>query len=164
MARSNDGKDEETNEEEDEFNENASLSREIKKLSFFSAGKESAEYKKKLVQKIKPNTLLFSEEDTTYKPPRRKQQQEKGKAGKTGKFFFGKTLKSKSSPEKEKEPIRCVILDVGGERFTAQRNSLLKYPTTRLGKLMRSSTISGEKLDVMQIKREIFFPRNFVFV
>ena len=94
MARSNDGKDEETNEEEDEFNENASLSREIKKLSFFSAGKESAEYKKKLVQKIKPNTLLFSEEDTTYKPPRRKQQPEKGKAGKTGKFFFGKTLKS----------------------------------------------------------------------
>ena len=39
---------------------------------------------------------------------------------------------------------QCVILDVGGERFIAQRNALLKYPTTRLGKLMRSATISGE--------------------
>ena len=62
--------------------------------------------------------------------------------GKTGKFFFGKTLKS-TTPQKEREPIKCVILDVGGERFIAQRNSLLKYPTTRLGKLMRSSTIQG---------------------
>ena len=136
-------KEEETKEQEDVFNENALLSREISKLSFMSAGSEQSEYKKKLVQMIKPNTLLFSEEDTTYKPPRRKQQPEKGKGGgKTGKFFFGKTLKS-VSPEKEKEPIRCVILDVGGERFTAQRNSLLKYPTTRLGKLMRSPNITG---------------------
>ena len=134
---------EEAKEEEDSFNENALLSREITKLSFLSAGSDQSEYKKKLVKMIKPNTLLFSEEDTTYKPPRRKQQPEKGKGGgKTGKFFFGKTLKS-VSPEKEKEPIRCVILDVGGERFTAQRNSLLKYPTTRLGKLMRSPNITG---------------------
>ena len=59
-----------------------------------------------------------------------------------GKFFFGKNLKGQT-PEKEKEPLKCVILDVGGERFIAQRNALLKYPTTRLGKLMRSSTIQG---------------------
>ena len=39
---------------------------------------------------------------------------------------------------------QCVILDVGGERFIAQRNAMLKYPTTRLGKLMRSATISGD--------------------
>ena len=136
-------KEQEAKEQEDSFNENALLSREISKLSFLSAGSDQSEYKKKLVQMIKPNTLLFSEEDTTYKPPRRKQQAEKGKGGgKTGKFFFGKTLKS-VSPEQEKEPIRCVILDVGGERFTAQRNSLLKYPTTRLGKLMRSPNITG---------------------
>ena len=133
---------EESKEQEDSFNENALLSREISKLSSLSTGNDPSEYKKKLVKLIKPNTLLFSEEDTTYKPPRRKQQPEKGKGGKTGKFFFGKTLKS-VSPEKEKEPIRCVILDVGGERFTAQRNSLLKYPTTRLGKLMRSPNITG---------------------
>ena len=63
--------------------------------------------------------------------------------GKTGKFFFGKTALKSSTPQKEREPIKCVILDVGGERFIAQRNSLLKYPTTRLGKLMRSSTIQG---------------------
>ena len=58
-------KDEETKEKEDEFNENALLSREISKLSFISGGSDSSEYKKKLVQMIKPNTLLFSEEDTT---------------------------------------------------------------------------------------------------
>ena len=64
--------------------------------------------------------------------------------GKTGKFFFGKDgLKAKSPQTSERDPIKCVILDVGGERYTAQRNSLLKYPTTRLGKLMRSATISG---------------------
>ena len=144
-SEDNAGKEEESKEQEDSFNENALFSREISKLSSLSAASDPAEYKKKLVKKIemiKPNTLLFSEEDTTYKPPRRKQQPEKGKGGKTGKFFFGKTLKS-VSPEKEKEPIRCVILDVGGERFTAQRNSLLKYPTTRLGKLMRSPNITG---------------------
>ena len=152
MTQCNTGKDDEAKEAEDEFDENSSLSREMTKLSFFSATNESAEYKRKLVQMIKPNTLLFSEEDTTYKPPRRKQQQEKGKSGKTGKFFFGKTLKSVTSPEKEKEPIRCVILDVGGERFTAQRNALLKYPTTRLGKLMRSSTITGRSPDGYRLK------------
>ena len=141
MTQCNTGKDDEAKEAEDEFDENSSLSREMTKLSFFSATNESAEYKRKLVQMIKPNTLLFSEEDTTYKPPRRKQQQEKGKSGKTGKFFFGKTLKSVTSPEKEKEPIRCVILDVGGERFSATRATLLNYPASRLGKLMRAETI-----------------------
>ena len=36
---------------------------------------------------------------------------------------------------------KTVILDVGGERFTAMRATLLKFPATRLGKLMRASTI-----------------------
>ena len=36
---------------------------------------------------------------------------------------------------------KTVILDVGGERFTACRSTLQKYPGTRLGKLMRASTI-----------------------
>ena len=34
-----------------------------------------------------------------------------------------------------------VIIDVGGERFQANRDSFLKYPNTRLGRLMKSSSI-----------------------
>ena len=30
---------------------------------------------------------------------------------------------------------------MGGERFAAQRNYLLRWPTTRLGKLMRAASI-----------------------
>ena len=70
-----------------------------------------------------------------------------------GKFFFGKV--KGMTPDKEKEPqkgvwppsflvilmSRTVILDVGGERFVAMRSYLVKYPTTRLGRLMRASTI-----------------------
>ena len=151
----------EAKEIDDSFEENVfSLNREISKHSFLSSNSDSSEQRRKFIQNLKPNSLIFSEEETTYKPPRRiKQAQKQGKdirliffltqltklkklAGKTGKFFFGKTLKAQT-PQKEREPIKCVILDVGGERFIAQRNSLLKYPTTRLGKLMRSSTIQG---------------------
>ena len=57
---------------------------------------------------------------------------------------------------------QCVILDVGGERFIAQRNALLKYPTTRLGKLMRSATISGDLKKIVEIKSHVL--RNFVVV
>ena len=128
-------------EKEDNFEEDVfKLNREMSKHSFLSANSDSSEQRRKLIQNLKPNSLIFTEEETTYKPPRRIKPQKN--QGKTGKFFFGKTLKAKT-PEKEREPIKCVILDVGGERFIAQRNSLLKYPTTRLGKLMRSSTIQG---------------------
>ena len=34
-----------------------------------------------------------------------------------------------------------VILDVGGEKFTASKDSLYKFPTTRLGKLVRATTV-----------------------
>ena len=40
--------------------------------------------------------------------------------------------------EKQKQ---FVIIDVGGERYQANRDSFLKYPNTRLGKLMNSSSI-----------------------
>lgn len=136
-----DEKDVEAKEREDCFDDDVFfLNRTMSKMSFLSPNSDSSEQKRKMVQNLKPNSLVFSEEETTYKPPKRKAQG--NKQGKTGKFFFGKTLKS-TTPQKEREPIKCVILDVGGERFIAQRNSLLKYPTTRLGKLMRSSTIQG---------------------
>ena len=35
-----------------------------------------------------------------------------------------------------------VIIDVGGERFQANRDSFLKYPNTRLGRLMKSASIA----------------------
>ena len=34
-----------------------------------------------------------------------------------------------------------VIIDVGGERFQANRYSLMKYPDTRLGKLMNATSL-----------------------
>ena len=66
-------------------------------------------------------------------------------------------MKAKSPQTSERDPIKCVILDVGGERYTAQRNSLLKYPTTRLGKLMRSATISGGRWSFMFYLHMFYF-------
>ena len=43
--------------------------------------------------------------------------------------------------KKPREPRNVVILDVGGERFSATRATLLNYPASRLGKLMRAETI-----------------------
>ena len=40
-----------------------------------------------------------------------------------------------------------VILDVGGERFTAKRDLLLQRPTTRLGQLMEARDAE----DVVQV-------------
>ena len=36
---------------------------------------------------------------------------------------------------------KIVILDVGGDRFTALRSTLHRFPTTRLGRLVRANTI-----------------------
>ena len=41
---------------------------------------------------------------------------------------------------------KYVIIDVGGERFQADRNSFLRYPNTRLGKLMSCSVVA----DILQ--------------
>ena len=59
---------------------------------------------------------------------------------------------------------RTIILDVGGERFLAMRQTLERYPATRLGKLMRASNIQKilEFCDefVPGNPPEYFFDRN----
>ena len=52
-----------------------------------------------------------------------------------------------------KAEAKYVILDIGGERFRANRESFLPFPETRLGKLMNSSDIK----DILQYCDE-FFP------
>ena len=56
-----------------------------------------------------------------------------------------------ASSSKDRDPLdklaneaksrKTVILDIGGERFTAMRATLVKFPATRLGKFLRASTI-----------------------
>ena len=48
---------------------------------------------------------------------------------------------------------KYVIIDVGGERFQADRNTFLKFPNTRLGRLMSCKTIE----DILNICEE-FIP------
>ena len=48
---------------------------------------------------------------------------------------------------------KYVIIDVGGERFQADRNTFLKFPNTRLGRLMSCKTIE----DILKICEE-FIP------
>ena len=59
---------------------------------------------------------------------------------------------------------KSVILDVGGDRFLALRNTLKRYPTTRLGKLMMATTLEKilEFCDeyVPGNPPEYFFDRN----
>lgn len=71
----------EAKEIDDSFEENVfSLNREISKHSFLSSNSDSSEQRRKFIQNLKPNSLIFSEEETTYKPPRRiKQAQKQGK-------------------------------------------------------------------------------------
>ena len=38
-------------------------------------------------------------------------------------------------------PEKNVILDVGGDRFIAKRRNLEKFPSTRLGKMMRAENL-----------------------
>ena len=70
----------EAKEIEDSFEENVfSINREISKLSFLSSNSDSSEQRRKFIQNLKPNSLIFSEEETTYKPPKRiKQAQKQG--------------------------------------------------------------------------------------
>ena len=71
-----DEKQEEARESEDNFEEDVFLlNRTISKHSFLSPNSDSsasAEMRRKMVQNLKPNSLIFTEEETTYKPPRRK--------------------------------------------------------------------------------------------
>lgn len=61
-------------------------------------------------------------------------------------------------------PGDTVVLDVGGDRFTAKREVLLQRPTTRLGKLMKArdaedvvQVAAPLSLDLSQLCEE-FFP------
>ena len=58
---------------------------------------------------------------------------------------------------------RLVVLDVGGEKFSTQRTLLAKFPTTRLGRLMRARTVDC----VVQLCDEVTFrpdrPPEFYF-
>ena len=83
-------------------------------------------------------------------------------------------LSSDSSASKEEDPLdklaneaksrKTVVLNVGGERFTAMRATLVKFPATRLGKLLRASTIEHvlENCDEFTPgdPPEYFFDRN----
>ena len=51
------------------------------------------------------------------------------------------SMYGKKVEKKPREPRNVVILDVGGERFSATRATLLNYPASRLGKLMRAESI-----------------------
>ena len=58
---------------------------------------------------------------------------------------------------------KLVVLNVGGEKFSIQRNLLAKFPTTRLGRLMRASSLDC----VVQLCDEFTFrqdqPPEFFF-
>lgn len=61
--------------------------------------------------------------------------------------------KERASGRQQLATGQCVILDVGGDRFTASRALLERHPTTRLGKLMAASRVE----DILQHCDE-FFP------
>ena len=66
--------DQENDEEHDGFEDNMlSLNKEMSmsKHSFISANSDSSEQRRKLIQNLKPNSSIFTDEETTYKPPRR---------------------------------------------------------------------------------------------
>ena len=56
-----------------------------------------------------------------------------------------KTMSGNAVPERvaqvAKGKRRDIIIDVGGERFTASRNIIETFPATRLGRLVRADTI-----------------------
>lgn len=70
-------------EEHDGFEDNIlSINKEMSmsKHSFMSSTSDSSEQRKKFIQNLKPNSSIFTEEETTYKPPRRaKPGQKQGK-------------------------------------------------------------------------------------
>ena len=76
------GDQEETKESEDSFVDTCnvfSVNRDVSKHSLLSANSDPYEQRKKLIQSLKPNSLVFTEEETTYKPPKRVKQVKPGK-------------------------------------------------------------------------------------
>ena len=64
--------------------------------------------------------------------------------------FFKSYEKYEEDPSKKYNPNntkdmdkRCIILDVGGDRFIVQRSYIEKYPSTRLGKLVKSKNVNA---------------------
>ena len=75
------GDQEETKESEDSFVDTCnvfSVNRDVSKHSLLSANSDPYEQRKKLIQSLKPNSLVFTEEETTYKPPKRVKQVKPG--------------------------------------------------------------------------------------
>ena len=74
------------------------------------------------------------------------------------------SLYGKKTEKKPREPRNVVILDVGGERFSATRATLLNYPASRLGKLMRAETIEKilEQCDEFVPGMVVTFQSQFV--
>ena len=76
------GDQEESKESEDSFVDTCnvfSVNRDVSKHSLLSANSDPYEQRKKLIQSLKPNSLVFTEEETTYKPPKRVKQVKPGK-------------------------------------------------------------------------------------
>ena len=75
------GDQEESKESEDSFVDTCnvfSVNRDVSKHSLLSANSDPYEQRKKLIQSLKPNSLVFTEEETTYKPPKRVKQVKPG--------------------------------------------------------------------------------------
>ena len=58
-----------------------------------------------------------------------------------------------------------VVLDVGGEKFSAQRALLARFPTTRLGRLVRASKLETvlELCDEVTLSLTPLQPSQFFF-
>ena len=64
--------------------------------------------------------------------------------------------------------LKYVILDVGGEKFKIQRRILVKYPTTRLGKVVNAEKLEKilDNCDEVKLSRtemrspEYYFDKN----
>ena len=53
-------------------------------------------------------------------------------------------VEANTNPDEDRHYMRSssiVILDVGGEKFIALKRTLARFPTTRLGKLVRANTV-----------------------
>ena len=77
---------------------------------------------------------------------------------------FNFTHEKPKSTETKKKDNRSVIIDVGGDRFTALKSTLERYPMTRLGKVVKANTVEQilQNCDefVPGMTPEFFFDRN----
>ena len=65
--------------------------------------------------------------------------------------------------QEARRKFKTVILDVGGEKFSTLRKTLIKFPTSRLGRLMRADTVESmlELCDEFSLRKEQ--PPEFFF-